>query len=165
MGPSKTPSQVFITSVRGANTFKRVYLAQHNLQTIFRSSGGMPSLLNSIWRTQRPPERFGLNVSTHTIRNWLHNAGLNSRRACVWVLLTVQHQWDRLDCTEDHVTWTLYDWVPDTLWNFCDSIFKWYCSKLYSVKMFPHSSPIQTPWLWTRRKYILHHHMQASMSI
>ena len=52
-----------------------------------------------------------VNVSTQTIRNRLHNAGLNSRRACVRVPLTVRHRRERLDWAEDHVTWTQNDWV------------------------------------------------------
>lgn len=54
----------------------------------------------------------GVNVSTQTIRNRLHNAGLYSRRACVRIPLTVRHRRERLEWAEDHVTWTRNDWVP-----------------------------------------------------
>lgn len=54
----------------------------------------------------------GVSVSTQTIRNRLHTAGLNSRRPCVRIPLTVRHRRDRLDWAHDHVTWTHNDWAP-----------------------------------------------------
>ncbi|XP_062566639.1 uncharacterized protein LOC134230084 [Saccostrea cucullata] len=55
---------------------------------------------------------LGVNVATQTRRNRLNIVGLNSRRACVRIPLTVRHRWERLNWAEDHVTWTQNDWVP-----------------------------------------------------
>ena len=54
----------------------------------------------------------GVRVSTQTIRNWLHDAGLRSRRPAIRVPLTRYHVQMRLAWARDHVTWTQNDWAP-----------------------------------------------------
>ena len=51
-------------------------------------------------------------ISTQTIRNWLHDAGLRSRRPAIRVPLTRYHVQMRLAWARDHVTWTQNDWAP-----------------------------------------------------
>lgn len=53
----------------------------------------------------------GTNVSTQTIRNRLHAAGLHSRRACVRIPLNARHKRDRLEFAQVHLTWTHNDWA------------------------------------------------------
>ena len=53
-----------------------------------------------------------VRISTQTIRNRLHDAGLRSRRPAIWVLLTRYHVQMRLAWAWDHVTWTQNDWAP-----------------------------------------------------
>ena len=48
----------------------------------------------------------GVCVSTQTIRNQLHDAGLRSRRLAIRVPLTRYHLQMRLAWARDHVTWT-----------------------------------------------------------
>ena len=52
----------------------------------------------------------GVCLSTQTIRNRLHEAGLRSRRPAIRIPLT-RHQ-ERLEWARDHVTWALNDWTP-----------------------------------------------------
>ena len=54
----------------------------------------------------------GVRISTQTIRNGLHDAGLRSRRPAIWVPLTRYHVQMRLAWARDHVTWTQNDWAP-----------------------------------------------------
>ena len=54
----------------------------------------------------------GVRISTQTIRNRLHDAGLRSRRPAIQVPLTRYHVQMRLAWVRDHVTWTQNDWVP-----------------------------------------------------
>ena len=54
----------------------------------------------------------GVRISTQTIRNQLHDAGLRSRRPAIRVLLTRYHAQMRLAWARDHVTWTQNDWAP-----------------------------------------------------
>ena len=54
----------------------------------------------------------GVRISTQTIRNWLHDAGLRSRRPAIRVLLTRYQVQMRLAWARDHVTWTQNDWAP-----------------------------------------------------
>ena len=53
-----------------------------------------------------------VRISTQTIRNGLHDAGLRSRRSAIRVPLTRYHVQMRLAWARDHVTWTQNDWVP-----------------------------------------------------
>ena len=54
----------------------------------------------------------GVRISTQTIRNRLHDAGLRSRRPAIRVPLTRYHVQMRLARARDHVTWTQNDWAP-----------------------------------------------------
>ena len=54
----------------------------------------------------------GVRISTQTIRNRLHDAGLRSRRPAIQVPLTRYHVQMRLAWARDHVTWTQNDWAP-----------------------------------------------------
>ena len=54
----------------------------------------------------------GVRISTQTIRNLLHDAGLRSRRPTIRVPLTRYHVQMRLAWARDHVTWTQNDWAP-----------------------------------------------------
>ena len=54
----------------------------------------------------------GVRMSTQTIRNRLHDAGLRSRRPAIRVPLTRYHVQMRLAWARDHVTWTQNDWAP-----------------------------------------------------
>ena len=54
----------------------------------------------------------GVRISTQTIRNRLHDAGLRSRRPAIRVPLTRYHMQMRLEWARDHVTWTQNDWAP-----------------------------------------------------
>ena len=54
----------------------------------------------------------GVRISTQTIRNRLHDAGLRSRRPSIRVPLTRYHVQTRLAWARDHVTWTQNDWTP-----------------------------------------------------
>ena len=54
----------------------------------------------------------GVRISTQTIRNRLHGAGLRSRRPAIRVLFTRYHVQMRLAWARDHVTWTQNDWAP-----------------------------------------------------
>ena len=51
-------------------------------------------------------------LSTQTIRNRLHHAGMRSRRPAIRVSLTRYHVQMRLAWARDHVTWTQNDWAP-----------------------------------------------------
>lgn len=52
----------------------------------------------------------GVRVSTQTVRNRLHSAGLRSRRPVVRVPLLRRHHEHRLDWTGQHLRWTNQDW-------------------------------------------------------
>ena len=54
----------------------------------------------------------GVRISTQTIRNRLHDAGLRSRRPAIRVPFFRYHVQMRLAWARDHVTWTLNDWAP-----------------------------------------------------
>ena len=54
----------------------------------------------------------GVHVSSKTIRNRLHDAGLRSTRPAIQVPLTRYHVQMRLAWARDHVTWTQNDWAP-----------------------------------------------------
>ena len=54
----------------------------------------------------------GVRISTQTIRNQLHDAGLRSRRPAIRVPLTQYHVQMRLASARNHVTWTQNDWAP-----------------------------------------------------
>ena len=54
----------------------------------------------------------GVRISTQTIRNRLHDAGLRSRRPAIRVPLTRYQVQMRLAWVRDHVTWTQNDWAP-----------------------------------------------------
>ena len=53
-----------------------------------------------------------VRISTQTIRNRLHDAGLRSRRPAIRVPLTRYHVQMRLAWARDHATWTQNDWAP-----------------------------------------------------
>ena len=48
----------------------------------------------------------------YTVRNRLHELGLNARRPAIRVPLTRQHVQDGLDFAITHVRWTIRDWTP-----------------------------------------------------
>ena len=54
----------------------------------------------------------GVRISTQTIRNRLHDAGLRSRRPAIRVPLTRYYVQILLAWARDHVTWTQNDWAP-----------------------------------------------------
>ena len=54
----------------------------------------------------------GVRISTQTIRNRLHDAGVRSRRPAIQVPLTRYHMQICLAWARDHVTWTQNDWAP-----------------------------------------------------
>ena len=54
----------------------------------------------------------GVRISTQTIRNRLHDAGLRSGRPAIRVPLTQYHVQMRLAWAQDHVYWTQNDWAP-----------------------------------------------------
>ena len=58
-----------------------------------------------------------VRISTQTIRNRLHDAGLRSRRPAIQVPLTRYHVQMRLAWAWDHVTWTKNDWAPGFVWT------------------------------------------------
>ena len=51
----------------------------------------------------------GERISTQTVRNRLHEFGLNARRPAMGVPLTRQHVQDWLDFARIHVRWTIRD--------------------------------------------------------
>ena len=53
----------------------------------------------------------GVRLSTQTIRNWLHEAGLRSQRPAIRIPLTQHHVQEHLEWARDHVTWALNDWT------------------------------------------------------
>ena len=53
-----------------------------------------------------------MRISTKTVRNRLHELGLNARIPAIRVPLTRQHVQDRLDLARIHVRWTIRDWTP-----------------------------------------------------
>ena len=54
----------------------------------------------------------GARISTQTVRNILHEFGLNARRPAIRVPLTRQHVQDWLDFARIHIRWTICDWTP-----------------------------------------------------
>uniref|UniRef100_A0A674PDQ2 Transposase Tc1-like domain-containing protein n=1 Tax=Takifugu rubripes TaxID=31033 RepID=A0A674PDQ2_TAKRU len=54
----------------------------------------------------------GVNVSTQTIRNRLHEGGLRARRPVVGPVLTAQHRGARLAFAEEHQNWQVRHWRP-----------------------------------------------------
>lgn len=52
-----------------------------------------------------------VRVSTQTIRNRLHSAGLMARRPAIRIPLTRYHIQERLDWARQHVGWTLNEWT------------------------------------------------------
>ena len=50
----------------------------------------------------------GVHISTYTVRNRIHEIGLNDPR----VSFTKQHLQDRLDFARTDVRWTIRDWAP-----------------------------------------------------
>ena len=54
----------------------------------------------------------GVRLSTQTIKNQLHGAGLRSRRPAIHIPLTRHHVQERLEWTRNHVTCALNDWTP-----------------------------------------------------
>ena len=57
-------------------------------------------------------KKAGVYISTQTVRNRLHEFGLNAMRPAIRVLLTRQHVQDRLDFARTHVRLTIRDWTP-----------------------------------------------------
>ena len=53
-----------------------------------------------------------MRISTQTVRNRLHELGLNARIPAIHLPLTRQHVQDRLDLARIHVRWTIRDWTP-----------------------------------------------------
>ena len=54
----------------------------------------------------------GVNVSTQTIRNRLHEGGLRARRPVVGPVLTAQHHGARLAFAQEHQNWQVRHWRP-----------------------------------------------------
>ncbi|KAL0153599.1 hypothetical protein M9458_051079 [Cirrhinus mrigala] len=54
----------------------------------------------------------GVNVSTQTIRNRLHEDGLRARRPVVGPVLTAQHRRARLAFAQEHQNWQVHHWRP-----------------------------------------------------
>ena len=54
----------------------------------------------------------GTRVSTQTVRNRLHDAGLRARRPAIRVPLTRRHIHERLDFAHLHLHWTIADSEP-----------------------------------------------------
>ena len=54
----------------------------------------------------------GTRVSTQTVRNRLHDAGLRARRPAIRVPLTRRHIHERLDFAHLHLHCTIADWEP-----------------------------------------------------
>ena len=54
----------------------------------------------------------GERITTQTVRNRLHEFGLNPRRPAIPLPLTRQHVKNRLDFTRTHVRWTIRVWTP-----------------------------------------------------
>ena len=54
----------------------------------------------------------GTRVSTQTVRNCLHDAGLRAHRPAIRVPLMCHHIQERLDCAHLHLHWTIADWEP-----------------------------------------------------
>lgn len=52
----------------------------------------------------------GLNVSTQTVRNRLHNTGLRARKPCIRIPLSRDHRQHRYNWAQEHVNWPLRDW-------------------------------------------------------
>ena len=54
----------------------------------------------------------GLNVSTRTIRNRLHDTGLRTRKSCIHILLSRECKQHQFISAQDHVNWHLQDCKP-----------------------------------------------------
>jgi hypothetical protein len=54
----------------------------------------------------------GVRMSTQTVRNRLHDAGLRSQRPALRIPLTQCHIQERLPWAQIQVTWTVNDWTP-----------------------------------------------------
>lgn len=54
----------------------------------------------------------GVNVSTQSVRNRLHENGLRSQRACIRIPLTRNHRQARLNWARQHANWTIQNWQP-----------------------------------------------------
>ena len=54
----------------------------------------------------------GVNISTQTVHNSLHQSGLRSRKECIRTPLTRLHKHARLNWAHGHVNWTDNDWDP-----------------------------------------------------
>ncbi|GFV06682.1 transposable element Tcb2 transposase [Trichonephila clavipes] len=52
----------------------------------------------------------GTTVSTQTVRNRLHGAGLYARRPTVCIRLTSRHRRDRREWAKEHVNWRRNEW-------------------------------------------------------
>lgn len=52
-----------------------------------------------------------VRVSTQTIRNRLHDAGMNARRPTIRIPLTINHVRERLGWAHDHGQWGPHDWA------------------------------------------------------
>ena len=63
----------------------------------------------------------GVRISTQTVKNRLHELGLNAKRPAIPLSLTRQHVQYRLDFARTHVRWTIRDWTPAlfTEYRFC----------------------------------------------
>ena len=53
----------------------------------------------------------GERISTQTVRNRLHEFGLNAIKPAMHIPLTRQHVQDWLDFTRIHLRWTIRDWT------------------------------------------------------
>ena len=52
----------------------------------------------------------GVNISTQTIRNRMHDTGLGSRKLCICIPLSRKHKQRRLIWEQDHVNWPKQYW-------------------------------------------------------
>ncbi|GFT97908.1 transposable element Tcb2 transposase [Trichonephila clavipes] len=66
--------------------------------------------MNATLLQQHLRSATGTTVSTQTVRNWLHDAGLYARRPMVRVRLTSRHRCDRREWATEHVNWRRNEW-------------------------------------------------------
>ncbi|GFW48180.1 transposable element Tcb2 transposase [Trichonephila clavipes] len=66
--------------------------------------------MNATLLQQHLRSATGTTVSTQTVRNRLHGAGLYARRSMVCVRLTSRHRCDRREWAKEHVNWRRNEW-------------------------------------------------------
>ncbi|GFX84033.1 transposable element Tcb2 transposase [Trichonephila clavipes] len=66
--------------------------------------------MNATLLQQHLHSAIGTRVSTQTVRNRLHGAGLYAHRPMVCVRLTSRHRRDHRERATEHVNWRRYEW-------------------------------------------------------